>query len=191
MNLFAGIFGSLTTIYSNRVYRNIIINLNNHTVFAKIQETKLLILQIPWRSEFRKETITYWNFLVLDFQKKFCLDVLRVYNKESRWDFKGKIAKIAQERLVEFTEQLMAGLPEKIERKYSAIGIAVRNQLRDAVFHYCFVRGLTDKERVLGIFKNVEFFCSSILTIANEQNNMNGELKGIIFVNKEGKELED
>lgn len=194
INLFSGILGGLSSYYTPRFYRNFLIDLDNHTVFSSIQEARLLLKRIDYKNRFREETIMLWHNIVLNYQTNFCLSILKEYNHGARWrgDFKSKIMRIAQDQLNDFTERLQEALPEKLERKYSLVGYVARDQLRDAVFNYALRKGLTDKERVLGIFLNVEFYCNYVFEMANHQNGMNGELKNIPFISqKTGEELLD
>lgn len=187
----ASAFAYLFARYGDRFIHNLTVDLNYHSVFGKIDEAYLQIQRIPYKSEFRRKTILLWHKIVLDYQKKFCIESVIMLH-DGKGKFAQRSAKLAQDMLNEFTNELQRQLPEKLERYYSSFAYLGRDQLRDVVFHYSTAKGLTDKERAEKYLQNVEFFANYVYLIATFQNDLNGELRGIEFFDKEnGKILID
>lgn len=180
----ASAFAYFFARYGDRLIHNLTVDLNYHAVFGRIDEAYLQIQRIPYKSEFKRKTILLWHKIVLDYQKKFCIEVLEML-KDNKGNFPQRSAKLAQDMLNEFTSELQKQLPEKVERYYSSFAYLGRDQLRDVVFHYANVKGLTNKERAEKYLQNVDFFARYVFLIAGFQNDLNGELRGIEFFDKE------
>jgi hypothetical protein len=183
-SVITSVLGFIVAKYGDRFIHNLTVDLNYHTVFSKIDEAYLQIQRIPYKSQFRRKTILLWHKIVLDYQKKFCIEAVEMLS-DGKGKFSQRSSKLAQDMLNQFTIELQNQLPEKLERYYSSFAYLGRDQLRDVVLHYANAKGLTDKERAEKYLQNVEFFANYVALIANFQNDLNGELRGIEFFDKE------
>lgn len=182
---FTSIFVFFATKYGDRFYRNFMVDLNYHAVFYKIDEAYLNLQRIPYKTDFRRETILLWHKIVLKHQKDFCTEVVKMLS-DGKGRFSERSAHLAQEMLNNFTVELQNSLPPKVERYYSSFAYLGRDQLRDVVFHYAQMKGLTNKEKAEKYLENVSFFSKYIFLIATFQNDLNGELNNIAFRDHNG-----
>lgn len=190
LSLLSSVFGYFFAKYGERAYRNFTLNLEYHSVFGKLDEAYLSIQRIPYRSEFRRKTILIWHYIVIKYQKQFCNDIVLMVS-DGKSHFSERSLKLAQEMLNNFTIELQNALPPKLERYYSSFAYLGRDQLRDVVFHYANIKGLTNKEKAEKYLENIAFFANYIYQIATFQNDLNGELKGIHFIDINGETLYD